>query len=187
MSEPHFRAQTYQLLARLLINPPDAVLLHALANLQIEEMKTALNQAWLNLSHASKSADEAQLKKEFQQLFLGLGRGEVLPFASYYLSGFLMEKPLADLRQDLNALGFRRQDANKEPEDHVSAICEVMAFLVLDGHAAQTDFFRRHIASWFDKFFSDLQQAPSAAFYLPVATLGSEFISFERAYLLDAG
>ncbi|MGR9117024.1 MAG: TorD/DmsD family molecular chaperone [Gammaproteobacteria bacterium] len=184
MQERHLRAQTYKLLARLLINPPDSELLAVLADLNPDPVETALSRSWQALSKAAKACDEARLRAEFQQLFIGLGRGEVLPFASYYLSGYLMEKPLAALRQDLKALGFQRRTSNKEPEDHISAICEVMAFLVMDQHVSESAFFQHHVVTWFDRFFEDLRGAPSAAFYEPVGQLGHAFVDFERSYLL---
>ncbi len=108
-----------------------------------------------------------------------------MPFASWYQTGFLMEKPLAVLREDLAALGFERQSDTHEPEDHVAALCEVMAILISDGQdlSRQAEFFNAHLAPWLDHFFSDLSTAKNAVFYRAVGRLGRAFIEFERNYL----
>jgi TorA maturation chaperone TorD len=119
-------------------------------------------------------------------LFIGLGRGELVPYGSWYVTGFLMERPLAELRVDLKRLGMERQEDVHEPEDHVAALCETMSLLVLSGDEApfdeQREFFSKHLAPWIGRFFGDLAAAPSAHFYRSVGLLGERFMEVERTY-----
>ncbi len=121
------RSRQWALLARLLAAAPDADTLAALAALEGDE--TALGQAYGVLARMAAETDAATVEREFFELFIGVGRGELLPYASFYLTGFLNERPLADLRRDLGAMGVVRADGRHEPEDHVASIAEVMAGL----------------------------------------------------------
>jgi TorA maturation chaperone TorD len=136
------------------------------------------------LGLSAKHSDPAAVDDEYHTLFIGLGRGEIVPYGSWYLTGFLMEKPLGELRTDLEALGFERDPAVKEPEDHVAALCEVMALLIQDGSSVstQSQFFLKHMTKWLDRFFEDLTHADSASFYQAVARFGAAFVAFERQY-----
>src|SRR4029077_8015452 len=129
------RAQEYGLLARLLRQAPDAALLKQIGQLQGDE--TPLGAAHFALAGAAKESDAAEIEREFFDLFIGVGRGELLPYASYYLTGFLNERPLARLREDLQALGIERAAGQSEPEDHAAILCEVMAGLI-DGTLTAT-------------------------------------------------
>lgn len=183
--EELFRAQLYSLLARLLTAPPDATLLTALTALESDA--SALGQAFGELARAAAAAAPPGLAEEYQDLFIGLGRGELVPYGSFYLTGFLQEKPLAELRGDLARLGIARRSAVKEPEDHIAALCEVMAGLIDGGFgepqplAVQRGLFDRHIAPWAPRFFDDLAQAKSADFYRRVGRVGSLFMGIETA------
>lgn len=184
--EQQVRASAYNLLASLLRRAPDeALLAHVagFANLQSEADEVALSLSVLGLSAGSASV--GAVDDEFHQLFIGIGRGELVPYGAWYQTGFLMEKPLSLLRDDLKALGFVRDDSVKEPEDHVAALCEVMAMLILDDatHALQVNFFEKHLASWIARFFNDLAQARSADFYRAVGRFGRAFCEFEAEYL----
>lgn len=179
------RMGLYSLMARLLIRPVDQELIDLLAKLTLTEQSgDALSDALHKLSVTAVAADWQQLDEEFQRLFIGLGRSELLPYLSYYQTGFLMERPLAQLRGDLKQLGFQRQQNNKQPEDHISAICEVMALLIREENTAQGDFFYNYINSWFSDFFTDLKATTSQTFYRAVAEQGMVFIEYE-ANLLD--
>ena len=108
------------------------------------------------------------------------------PYCSWYLTGFVMDKPLAVLRADLAALGFERRDDVKEPEDHAAALLETMALLAASaehGVDVQRRFFDRHVATWMGTFFADLQSAESARFYRAVGRFGDRFMKFETQYL----
>ena len=117
---------------------------------------------------AASIADRVELEAEYHALFIGLGRGELLPYASTYLTGFLQEQPLADVRQDFARLGFVRQEGVHEPEDHAGSLCQAMAALILapDDYSTeeQHQFFTRHVGSWMSEFFSDLAGAKQAVF-----------------------
>ncbi len=110
------------------------------------------------------------VRREYDDLFIGLVRGEVLPYASYYLTGFLNEKPLALLRRDMARLGIARTPDVQEPEDHIASICEMMAGLIRGrfggpvGLTAQREFFAAHLAPWAEHFFGDLEGAKNARF-----------------------
>lgn len=152
---------------------------------QLDGSDTPLGNAANELSRAAAVATPQSVDDEFHDLFIGLGRGELIPFGSYYQAGFLMEKPLAKLRQDMAVLGVERAPDVAEPEDHISSLCEIMAglidgtFGVGDPLAEQRRFFDRHIAPWARRFFDDLERAEGASFYKPVGALGKEFLIIE--------
>jgi TorA maturation chaperone TorD len=185
------RASTYSLLARLLRFPPDTELLALLSNIEAEtQAQTALEVGWHQLKQSAAHTRLADLDDEFHAVFIGLGHGEVIPYGSWYQTGYLMDKPLARLRQDLRVLGLERQDQVSEPEDHIAAVCECMALLIDNGADLKTqqDFFREHMHGWLARCFNDIGQAPSARFYRAVAQLGQQFAELEARYLdvLDA-
>lgn len=185
------RASVYTLLARLLVSPPDAEVLATLRAIDpvdganLEQREPGMARAWQVLRLAAERAEVAALDDEYHDLFIGLGRGELVPYASWYLTGFMMDRPLAVLRADLSALGFERQDEVREPEDHVAALCEVMAMLVGDGESldVQRDFYLRHLDGWINTFCLDLQKARTAHFYRAVGALAEAFFDIERKYL----
>jgi TorA maturation chaperone TorD len=187
--EEQLRAGTYALLGGLLAAPLDAALLRRLNAIEAEQSKDRpdnLARAWIELKRAMGQVQLDAVGDEFQELFIGLGRGELVPYGSWYLSGFLMEKPVGDLRRDLAALGYERQYQCREPEDHAAALCEVMAMLILDeaiSFERQRKFFVTHVGSWMGTFFRDLEAAKSARFYRVVGRLGYEFMQLERRYL----
>ncbi|MGB7183153.1 MAG: molecular chaperone TorD family protein [Burkholderiaceae bacterium] len=185
-NEQRLRAGAYSLLGSLLSEAPDKNLLEHLGQHNATEVVVDDTAAALQaLADASLMAKANAVREEFQDLFIGMGRGELVPYGSWYLTGFLMEKPLGVLRTDLDQLGFERQQNVTEPEDHVAALCEVMSLLILDGtkHSVQQEFFNKHIATWFPKFFSDLQKAKSATnFYRAVGQFGRAFTELEIQY-----
>lgn len=176
-----FRADIYQLLAALLRRAPNTPMLQFLADLEITpDEDNAMACAWLSLKQAASSFDPEQLEDEYVALFIGLGCGEIIPYASWFMTGTLMDKPLVLLRRDLMALGFEREADVKEPEDHVAAICEVMADLILNAPGyRQLAFYQQHLNDWIARFFEQLAKAPSARFYTQVAQLGSDFFEVE--------
>jgi len=184
------RAQEYALLSALLAAAPDADFLARLAQLRGDA--TPLGLAHAALGEAAASADAEKLSREYFDLFIGLGRGEILPYASYYLTGFLHDRPLARLRDDLQAIGIERVEGNAEPEDHAAILCEIMAG-VLNGTfeaPAGTDreLFERHMAPWIGRFFADIERAEHADFYRRVGALGRLFMQVEmEAFALPDG
>ena len=189
--EELFRARIYGLLARLLSAPPDAALLAGLQALSGDE--TELGEAFSVLSNAAADTNPELVREEYHELFIGLTRGELLPYGSYYLTGFLHEKPLAALRTDLAGLGVARAVDVSEPEDHAAALCEVMAGLIDGAYglpqpvAVQRRFFDAHMAPWLGRLFADLAGAEAAGFYVAVGQLGRRFMEIERAaFAMDA-
>jgi TorA maturation chaperone TorD len=174
------RAEEYALLALLLLNPPSAKTLDDVSRLRGDA--SALGMVHLELAGAAESGVQAVQSEHFA-LFIGLGRGELLPYASYYLTGFLHERPLARLRDDLMGLGIERSDGVSEPEDHIAILCEIMSGLALRRYgndaAAERRFFERHVKPWAGRFFADLEAAQNAKFYRAVGRLGRVFMEIE--------
>ncbi|GEM79646.1 TorD/DmsD family molecular chaperone [Vibrio superstes] len=179
------RADIYLLLATLFRQPPNSDLLKWLADIETEDSNSQMSADWQALKQAASQATQQELEEEYQDLFIGVGRGEVMPFASWHLSGALMEKPLIALRQDLTALGFERNDSVKEPEDHIAAICEVMAMLVEENSPQQGVFFNRHIGTWYKDLVKQIQNANAAGFYVVVASLLASFLELEAVALSE--
>ncbi len=186
LEEQAYRSGAYSLLARLLRSPPERQVLDQVAGFaNIESQRDEMALAISMLGLAANTSDAAAVDDEFHALFIGIGRGELVPYASWYLTGYLMERPLGRLRDDLAALGFHRQEGVSEPEDHAAALCEVMAILIEEGAAQQVqgDFFRNHLADWLGRFFNDLSEAKSAVFYRAVGRFGAAFVTLEQRYL----
>jgi TorA maturation chaperone TorD len=183
------RAQEYALLATLLSRGPGAELIGRLACLGGDA--TSLGAAHAALGEAAVRTDEARAGREFFDLFTGLGKGELLPYASHYLTGSLYGRPLARLRETFQRLGIERAAGHSEPEDHVAILCEIMAGLI-NGEIAGpggTDraFFAEHLAPWIGRFFADLERAQSADFYARVGSLGRVFVGIEtESFALSA-
>ena len=196
--EGRLRADTYSILASLLSAPPTRDILDCLNHIQPAPQPAPnyadadstdsgdLAQAWQQLRRAADQADLQSLNDEYHALFIGLGRGEVVPYGSWHLTGFLMEKPLSDLRDDLRSLGFEADDRQKDPEDHIAALCEVMALIIRAGdvdEARERAFFVHRVHPWAGEFFKELQAARAAQFYKAVGLLGQQFVELENQYL----
>ena len=186
--EQRYRASAYALLAALLRAPPEQDLLdHVMAlSPESDPESDELSLAMAELAGAAQKASLANLEDEYNNLFIGLGRGEVVPYGSWYLTGYLMEQPLSDLRDDLRALGFERNSDVCEPEDHVAAIFEVFSVMICESRSLddQQSFFEKHLKPWLSQFFADLGDARSADFYRHVAHFGAAFLELEQNYLL---
>jgi len=186
-NEQRYRASAYALLAALLRAAPDRALLDYVGGLaadkggEIDELGAAMAA----LAQAAREQDVADLEFEYNDLFIGVGRGEVVPYGSWYLTGFLMEQPLSDLRDHLRDLGFERSENTREPEDHAAALFEVFSVMIGEafGLSRQQEFFKLRLQPWLERFFADLGKAPSANFYRSVAQFGATFLKLESAYL----
>jgi TorA maturation chaperone TorD/DNA-binding transcriptional regulator YdaS (Cro superfamily) len=183
------RAQEYALLAALLSRAPNADLLQRLAQLRGDA--SPLGMAHAALGEAASDASEEKVEREYFNLFIGVGRGELLAYGSYYLTGFLHERPLARLRDDLNRLGIERATGVAEPEDHIAILCEVMSGLINRKFPADAgadrELFDKHMRPWVGRFFADLEQAETANFYRRVGTLGRVFVEIEmEAFALSS-
>lgn len=186
-AEDSVRANTYALLGNLLARAPDAHVLGLLRQIQVPGNEGRdMAGAWNMLRLAAEQTSPDSAADEYFSLFIGIGRGELVPYASWYLTGFLMEQPLALLRIDLEALGFERREGVCEPEDHAAALCETMGMMVGSEEIpleVQRAFFQRHVAPWMSRFFRDLQQAETARFYRAVGLVGERFMEIEGQYL----
>ena len=183
--EDQLRAQLYTLLGHLLASEPTAEVLSVVRGLQGDDSE--LGQAFQSLAAQCDKHNQQAIGREFSDLFIGMGRGELVPYGSYYLTGFLNEKPLAKLRNAMRELNIKRSDDVKEPEDNIGSLMEMMAGLIegkFDGAVddkTQKEFFEQHIASWAPHFFKDLENAETAQFYKPVGKIGQLFMEIEKA------
>ncbi len=189
--EDRLRADCYQLLGRLLVMPPAQHTLDSVGRMLggAEGFGAAIDA----LAKMARDTKAAVVEREYHELFIGVARGELVPFASYYCTGFLYDKPLAKLRGDMESLGIAAAEHASDPEDHIASLCEMMAGLILGtfGPAAeiggQRKFFDAHLVPWADRFFADLERAKHASFYKPVGTVGRLFVAIEsEAYALAA-
>jgi len=182
------RSDIYALLAALLAQPPSAKVLEGIRSLDVEEgLPKRLHTALVMLREAGRSYSPAELELEFRELFIGLGGGEIVPFASWYRERRLMAGPLAELRGDLRCLGLCRREGTCEPEDHAGVLCEILAMISGQDSGVsferQSSFFKAHALPWLLRFFRDLQGLRGAVFYRNVGNLGEVFMNTEDRYL----
>ncbi len=181
--EDRLRADLYNYLGAILSRPADEMLISQTAGLSGDESE--LGQAISTLARVAKVSKPKAVISEYNKLFIGLGRGELLPYASYYLTGFLNEKPLATLRQDMTAYGMARAENVFEPEDNIASLMEMMGAQIVGRFGSPADlerqktFFNKHIAPWAGHFFTDLEGAKNSVFYAPVGTVGRLFMEIE--------
>lgn len=190
--EDRLRADLYNYLGLMLARPPDATLLAQTAGLSGDG--SALGQAIADLARVAKVSRAKAVISEYNALFIGLGRGELLPYASYYLTGFLNEKPLAKLRSDMAALGITRAPNVFEPEDNIASLLEMMGGMIVGRFGApatlqqQKDFHNKHIGPWAGHFFVDLQAAKTSVLYSSVGAVGAALMDIEReSFRMTAG
>lgn len=195
MDDDALRAGVWRLLASLLAAAPDEQRLELLRGLDVptdgaERDADGMGSAWVALRDVAHAAEPEAVRREYQDLFIGVGGGEITPYASYYGSGQLMDRALIELRRDLAMLGISRHDDTSEPEDHAAAVCEAMALAIEDADvdmAWQREFHQRHIASWMGDLMQDLEAAAASRFYRGVAVFGQAFIALEHRYLDRSG
>jgi TorA maturation chaperone TorD len=182
------RAAEYSLLATLLSRSPDAELLDRLSKLHGDD--TALGVEHTSLGKAAMRTDPKRVAREYFALFIGLGRGELMPYASHYMTGFVHGRPLANLRQTLQRIGIERVEAQTEPEDHAAILLEIMASLAGGEIAAapgtEREIFAEYLAPWLMRFFSDVERNKSVDFYAAVGRLGRTFMEIEAQSFLIA-
>ena len=184
-NEDQLRADMYSFLASLLRAEPNAALVKQLTNLESDD--SPIGKSIKTLSKLASSLDLPTIRDEYVRIFIGVGRGEILPFASYYLTGFLKDKPLAKLRNDMKEIGIELAENVKEPEDHISSLFDMMSGLILGKFnkkfsiGEQKDFFNKHLNPWVDLLMRDIESSKIAVFYSPVGTIGREFIEIERS------
>lgn len=189
--EDRLRADLYDFLGALLARPPSQDLIEKTRGLEGDE--SAIGNAVTALTRVAASQNAAGVEREFNRLFIGVGRGELLPFASFYMTGFLNEKPLAVLRREMARLGIERAPDVFEPEDNIGSLCEMMAGLITGRFGdplplwQQRDFWNAHIGPWARHFFSDLEGAKNSLFYAPVGAIGRAFMEIEKDAFKMAG
>lgn len=182
--EDHLRARFYGLLASLLAAPPSPALLEMVGGLEASG-DSEMGAALADLAAAARATTPVRAEEEFNALFIGMVRGEVVPYGSFYRTGFLNEKPLAVLRADMCRLGIERAEGVPESEDHIVPLCEMMQGLIEGGFgdpldlAGQKVFFAAHIGPWAGRLFKDIEASASAVFYKPVARVGRLFMEIE--------
>jgi TorA maturation chaperone TorD len=187
LDEETARAEVYGLLAALYYAPPAPELMAQLRVAATEAPAAGgfLEEPWREVVAAARDLSDVAVRDEYDALFGGIGKPEVYLFGSHYLSGFLNEKPLAQLRTDLAALGLARDDAMRETEDHVACICEVMRYLIAgdDVEVAnltrQREFFSAHVQPWVPALCEALAAHPKARFYRALAGFTQAFVSVE--------
>ncbi|TFZ03009.1 molecular chaperone [Ramlibacter henchirensis] len=188
LDEETARAEVYGLLSQLYYAPPGPELLGAL-RVAVTEAPAAggfLEEPWRELVGAARAEPDAEIASEYDALFGGVGKPDVYLFGSHYLSGFLNERPLAQLRDDLQALGLTRDEAMPETEDHIAYLCEVMRYLIAGDDVAvanltrQREFFTRHLQPWFGAMCEAITGHPSARFYAALAAFTQAFFSVEQ-------
>ena len=187
LDEEVARGEMYGLLATLFYQPPEIDLLAQLqaAVTEAPEQGAFLEEPWRELVAQARRMTAAQIAQEYNALFGGVGKPEVYLFGSHYLSGFLNEKPLVQLRDDLTALGLARSDQMPETEDHVAYLLEVMRFLIAGDDMAvcnltrQAEFFSRHLQPWVSRMCQSVQAHPKAGFYGRLAHLTEAFVGVE--------
>jgi TorA maturation chaperone TorD len=187
-SYARIRTESYVMLASLMGHPPSENLLKVLQNLQWDErIPEGLDRSLGTLRQASHDYPLSTLKDEYNKLFVGLGCGELVPYASWYREKKIQSSPLASLRSDLIHLGIVRQEDNHDSEDHAAALCECMALISQKPNkidrATQAKFFQQHVAPWMTTFFEDIASAKSAQFYRAVGIFGRHFLEAEIEYL----
>ncbi|MEM7753273.1 MAG: molecular chaperone TorD family protein [Pseudomonadota bacterium] len=189
--EDRLRADLYALLATLLAKAPTAETLSTAAALSGDG--SDLGDGIKALATVAAATSSKAVEREYNALFIGLGRGELLPYGSYYLTGFLNEKPLARLRAHMGEFGIKRNPEVKEPEDHIATLCEIMSGLITGQFGAplsvedQHAFFNTHVGTWAPHFFKDLEAAEGSVFYAPVGKIGRAFMEIEiEAFRMEA-
>ncbi len=190
LPEDRARAEVYALLGNLFFQPPAEEFLRAIAtnNAMCNDAEDSeYCRVWRALQNAAAAVDGETVKAEFDAAFISPGRQPVMLYGSFYLAGFLNEKPLVELRDELTQMGLARSSGGHETEDHISALCDVMRFLILGDHDTppaelerQRDFFRRHIGSWVTSMCDAVYNAREIVFYKHVAQFAREFFSIEN-------
>ena len=187
LDEETARAEVYGLLAQLFYASPSPQLLAAI-RVAPTEAPTAgafLEEPWRQLVGAAREEADADIASEYDALFGGVGKPDVYLFGSHYLSGFLNERPLAQLRDDLISLGLTRDEAMPETEDHIAYLCEVMRYLIAGDDVAvanltkQGEFFAAHLQPWAQQMCDAIAAHPRARFYGALAAFTRAFIDVE--------
>ena len=185
------RADLYTLLARLYYAGPDAELLQLIVKAGAEigtPGGSPLVDAWKTLTDVAVITDPAAAQQDYDDLFVGIGRAEISPYATHYLAETGREKILVLLREELSALGLSRKQTSLEPEDHYAGLFDVMRHLVQRGSSDvalqdQRRFFGRYLEPSYPAFCRAVEKSGYAEFYGPVAALTRAFLDIESQAL----
>jgi TorA maturation chaperone TorD len=187
LDEEIARAEVYGLLAQLYYAPPSAELLAAVrvAVTDAPDSGAFLEEPWRAFVGVARDCTDDAVRAEYDALFGGVGKPDVYLFGSHYLTGYLNERQLAQLRDDLAALGLARDEAMPETEDHFAYLCEVMRYLIAGDDPAvanltrQREFFTRHLQPWVNPLCDATSEHPKAHFYAALGEFVRAFASVE--------
>jgi TorA maturation chaperone TorD len=184
--EDQARADLYALLARLFYAGPDRALLDSLA--RHEDLFGAddqpLGRAWRALSRTARDADPEALRLEYDSIFVGVGKAQVTPYCSHYLTPTGRERIIVALRDQLREFNLVRTEDSHEPEDHIAVLCEVMRHLGRVGSGSyelslQKAFFLRYIQPAYIQLTDEILGAAATQFYKDVARVMRVFFDIE--------
>jgi len=187
LDEETARAEIYGLLAQLFYRVPSPELL-AQMRVAVTDAPMAggfLEEPWRQVVAAARQSSDEEIANECNNLFGGVGKPEVYLYASHYVSGFLNDKPVARLREDLAALGLERDDSMSETEDHFACLCEVMRYLIAGDDVSvsnlthQQTFFATHIQPWAQEMTEAIAKHPTAQFFGVLAGFTQAFLGIE--------
>ena len=182
------RADLYGLIARFFQMPPDQELLNqiaATADQQDVADEAPLAKVWMDVVEVAKNNPAKAWHDEFDLNFISVGKPNVVLNGSFYMAGHLNEKPLVNIRKALEAFGLEAAEETAETEDHISALCEVMRYLIagddveISNLTNQRVFFNEHIRPWYDELCNAIEDIPEMHLYHPVAALTREFLAIE--------
>lgn len=197
-----FRQGYYDLFVSLLWKEPGGELLAGLAERIGERIKGGRNlhpllgEGWEEIERFLNGTTPEGLAEtvadEYTRLFIGPGEPEVNPYESYYLTGRLLNRPLAVIRNFLKEIGMEKREGYSESEDFIAFELEIMRGLIQRQRAAaepngeirwlnvQADFLKQHLLVWGPGAARDLASASGAVFYRGVAQLLQGFLVLER-------
>ncbi len=184
------RADLYGLIARFFQSPPDQELLDQIAasipdGEEAQAEQAPLAKVWRSVVEVAKHNPVAAWRDEFDRNFISVGRPNIILNGSFYIAGHLNEKPLVEVRRALQAFGLESAEEVTETEDHISALCEVMRYLIagddveISNLTNQRIFFNEHIRPWYDELCDAIEAIPDMHLYHPVAALTREFMAIE--------
>ena len=184
------RADLYGLIARLFHQPPDQELLNQIAasipdGEEVQAEDAPLAKVWHSVVEVAKNNPAKAWHDEFDLNFISVGRPNIILNGSFYMAGHLNEKPLVEIRRSLETFGLESAEEVTETEDHISALCEVMRYLIagddveISNLTNQRAFFNSHIRPWYDELCDAIEDIPEMHLYHPVAALTREFLAIE--------
>jgi len=182
------RADLYGLIARFFQMPPDQALLDQIAATADQgdvANDAPLARAWMDVVEVAKNNPAKAWHEEFDLNFISVGKPNIVLNGSYYMAGHLNEKPLVNIRRALETYGLEAAEEVTETEDHISALCEVMRYLIagddveISNLTNQRVFFNEHIRPWYDQLCDAIEGIPEMHLYHPIATLTREFLAIE--------